>query len=52
MREKTARRFLNRNKWRIAQCRITKSGAPSFLKRVRKAKKVLGDIRFREYFPI
>ena len=49
MKQKTARRFLNRSRWRIARQDAAEAiiESPSWNKRIRKAKTVLGDPRFR-----
>jgi hypothetical protein len=45
MKEKTARRFMARNLWKIASAKIhINSQSPSFWKRVREAKRALGNL--------
>jgi len=47
MKKKTARRFLNRSKWKIACLNIWGWPDNSFTRRIMNARKALGDIRFR-----
>lgn len=50
MKQATARRFLNKNKIKIVKDKLgIKKQPDSFRKLVRKCKKALGDIRFREF---
>jgi hypothetical protein len=48
MKEKTARRFLARNEWKIASARLHISQSPSFWKRVREAKRALGNLTLQK----
>jgi hypothetical protein len=49
MKEKTARRFLARNEWKIASARLhINNQSPSFWKRVREAKRALGNLTLQK----
>jgi len=49
MKLKTARRFLNRNKWKITRYILDENYSNNFMKQVRLAKQMLGDIKFRKF---
>ena len=49
IKKKTARRFLNRNAWKIAKQSVDGYPSKAFNKRVRLCREIIGDIRFKRF---
>lgn len=49
MTPKAARRWISRNRWKLARRTMDKDYSGSFMKRFRIAKMVLGDVKLRRF---